>query len=238
MNEELKEKLTLNNKKISDLLAQNEKLMIENGYNPPEENAAVDSVGRIHFPSGYIRTADVFENRYHLVEIVLNNDERRNIAYSLQLSDFYNYFINRFYIWGSVETMLLKQDFINIVAVMESMVIESAKSINRYCLDCKYCHSCSSHLGSRKISTMKRALERLHVVGIISLTDEEIEILKKIYDLRCSIHVNIVKGNEFKNEEFTVEQHNMAITYLKLLTDCLYKECVPYYSKCLCGNKR
>lgn len=238
MDKELKKSLIENNRKVSDLLSLNENLMIKHGYCPPEKSDALEPFERIHIPSGYIRTADSFEEKYHLKEIVVSDEKRRNIAYCFQLSDFYNYIINHFYLWGSVETMLLKQDYINLVSIMETMIIETAKNINYFCNDCVHCRNCPFHLGTSKIGTMKGALERLDKTGITSLSNEEIDTLKKVYDLRSRVHMNSVKGNEFINHDFTIKQHNVAIYDLEILTDHLYKECVPFYSKCVCGNKQ
>ena len=113
--DELRESVILNNQKISDLLQENEMLLIEEGYRPPVQNYVVDYVERIHMPKGYVRKSVEFFQKYHLTNIVQNYNTRNNISYNLQLSDFYNYLLNRVHIWGSVRTMLYKNDIINIL---------------------------------------------------------------------------------------------------------------------------
>ena len=95
-----------NIEKISSLLSRNEELIREEGYNPPLDNFTIEKENRIKMPQRYIRTSKEFWIQYHLNEIVDNRNTKNNISYALQLSDYYNYLVNRFYIWGSIEIML------------------------------------------------------------------------------------------------------------------------------------
>ena len=103
MDKEKKDHYIENNKKISLLLAENEQLLKDEGYMPPDINFSVDKEDRINVPAGYIRKSGDFWSKYHLFDIVESRNIRNNISYALQLSDYYNYWVNRFNIWGSIE---------------------------------------------------------------------------------------------------------------------------------------
>jgi hypothetical protein len=52
---------------------------------------------KIRFPRGYLRTAQHFRKRFWFVR---DDNLRRNIAYSLILSDVYRWLLNRTDFWG------------------------------------------------------------------------------------------------------------------------------------------
>lgn len=71
MDEESKAKIIDNNKKISELLRETEKTIIDAGYNPPVNNFTLDDKNeKVKFPNGYIRINEIFQNKYHLNDIV------------------------------------------------------------------------------------------------------------------------------------------------------------------------
>ncbi len=107
LSDEQKSKIIENNRAITDLLRENEKILREAGYNPPIRNYALDRTEKIGFPSGYIRTVAAFNTKYHLMEICPNRTTRHNITYALEASDLINFIMNRVNIWGSVETIFL-----------------------------------------------------------------------------------------------------------------------------------
>ena len=94
--ETTKEKIIKNNEQISELLRKNEELLREDGFDLPNENFVVGDWYKIKIPSGYIRNTTYFYEKYHLDSIVKEWQVKANIAYSFQLSDFYNYLFNRF----------------------------------------------------------------------------------------------------------------------------------------------
>ena len=135
-----------NNESISSLLAENEKILKNEGYYPPCKNFTVEKEKRINIPAGYIRTSGEFWEKFHLVDIVESRDIRNNISYALQLSDYYNFWVNRFNVWGSIETMLYKQAFINIVSITEALVLESANRMNCFCKRCQNIGTCKNNI--------------------------------------------------------------------------------------------
>ena len=69
LSNEKKNKIIENNKKITELLKENENILRESGYNPPLNNYVLERNDKIGFPSGYIRTVATFNEKYHLSEI-------------------------------------------------------------------------------------------------------------------------------------------------------------------------
>ena len=84
-----------NIEKMSSLLSRNEELIRDAGYNPPVDNFFIEKEKRIKMPQGYIRTSREFWGQYHLNDIVDNRNTKNNISYALQLSDYYNFLLNR-----------------------------------------------------------------------------------------------------------------------------------------------
>lgn len=180
-----------NIEKISKLLLENEEILKEAGYCPPVNNFAVEKDKRIRFPAGYIRTSNEFETRYHLSQLVSSKNVRKNISYALQLSDYYNFLINRFYIWGSIETMLIKQAFINLISIIEALILECANKLNKYCQSCHKIGICSNNLNKYDRANMKNAVDRLVEIGILDLSNDQKDRLVELYDLRNKIHIRL-----------------------------------------------
>ena len=106
-----------NNKKITELLKENEMILRRSGYNPPLTNYTLEQSEKIGVPSGYIRTVAAFNKKYHLQEICIKRTIRHNITYALETSDLLNFIINRINIWGSVEAIFFKLSIVNFVSV-------------------------------------------------------------------------------------------------------------------------
>lgn len=87
MEKEKKKEYVDNNNLISELLIRNEKLIKEEGYNPPVKNFVVDHSERVKIPTGYIRTTDDFSKEYHLNELVLEKNTKKiyHMLYSYRI---------------------------------------------------------------------------------------------------------------------------------------------------------
>ncbi|MDO4541906.1 MAG: hypothetical protein Q4C00_03620 [Bacillota bacterium] len=161
MNEELQTKIIENNKKISELLRENEKIIRSVGYKPPVENYAIaNTKERINFPSGYIRVNEAFQRKYHLNDIVKEASTVKNLAYALQLSDFYNFVFNRFYVWGSLESMICKSAVINLVSIFEALIFECANNICSPST-CISIPSCERHFSKVQRNNSFEALKKI-----------------------------------------------------------------------------
>lgn len=232
LKEETRRKLIANNQKITELLQENEQLLKEAGYRPPKENYAVDYGDRIHMPKGYVRTSRHFFKKYHLGNIVKEYNMRNNISYNLQLSDYYNLLLNRFYIWGSVRTMLYKQDIINLVSIFEALITEATENIFQCCEDCKRINKCKKRLNKHEQGSMKTSIPKLCEMGILDFNEKEVERIKEIYELRNRVHIRLTSKNEFLDNSFCQETHNELIGLLIRATERLNVYAVSQYGKC------
>ena len=238
MDKEKEAQIIENNKSISELLSSNENIIIKEGYKPPVSNYSVDRDDRIKIPAGYIRTAQQFVTAYHLTELVLDNSTRKNIAYALQLSDYYNYLVNRFYVWGSVETMFYKQMFVNIISVIEALINESANRINSYCKKCASISKCKKNINKNDRETMKCAATKLQDLEILNISSDDLERLIELYDYRNKVHIRLNEQNEFLDDKFNLQLYNESIKFLKDVDEKLYENAVPYYNKCMGFEKK
>lgn len=231
-----KDKLTKylsNNESISSQLLENENILRSAGYDPPCSNFTVKKGQRIHIPTGYIRTSKKLGNKYHLGDLVESRNTRKNISYALQLSDLHNFLLNRFYMWGSIETMLYKQAFINVVSIIEALILESSNRINHFCNQCQNIKKCKNHICKKDRANMKFAAEKLFELGILDINEMEKNRLIELYDLRNKIHIRLNDQNEFLDRKYNRILYNESIELLQKVDDCLWKNAVPLYKKCI-----
>lgn len=231
ISEETKRKLLVNNKKISNLLKENENLLVSEGYRPPINNYVLDKDEKIKFPSGYIRVNESFQSKYHLNEIITKRSTVKNIAYSLQLSDFYNYIFNRFYIWGSVETMFYKSAIITLVSIFEALIFECANNICTPC-NCQLISTCTKHFSKKQRNNSYEALKKLNELKITDFDNLEMQRINQIIDFRNRIHIRLATENEFNSSEFSLSLYNEVILLLQRLSQQIYQNGISMYDKC------
>ena len=234
---EVRRKIITNNGDISYYLKENEDLVKQLGLNPPESNYTFDSNNdKIQFPSGYIRTTEYFEKKYFLKNIVKKNHIRKNIEYCLQLTDYYNFLFNRFYIWGSIETMLYKNAIIIVVSVIEALILESVNNIQDNCGKCSKIGGCGSRFNKEDRKSMKKSLDKLCNLEILHLEKDDIDRIKAFYNLRNNIHIRSAKENEFISDAYTCDVYNELLKSLFDICTQLNDYAVKYYNKCLLDN--
>lgn len=222
-----------NNESISLQLAENENILRSEGYAPPCLNFTVEKEKRINIPAGYIRTSGEFWNKYHLADLVESRNTRNNISYALQLSDYYNFLINRFNVWGSIEIMLYKQAFVNLVSIIEALILESSNRINSFCKQCQNIGKCKNNICKKDRENMKFAAEKLFELGVLDINEMEKNRLIELYDLRNKIHIRLNNQNEFLDCKYNRTLYNEVIELLQKVDDCLWKNAVPLYKKCI-----
>ena len=157
---------------------------------------------------------------------------RKNIAYSLQLSDFYNYIYNRFNIWGSVETMLLKNATINLVSILEAFVFECANNICSKPDTCGLTKTCKKHFSKEQRNNAFEALKRMKELKIVSLTETQMNRVKEIIDYRNRIHIRLATENEFIGADFTPDLYEQVIHINKKVSNEIYSKGCPMFYKC------
>jgi len=79
-------------REINDLLQKLEDTIRAAGINTPEENINLKEM--IRLPSNYIRKVEHFEKVY-LLHLFKDKELSKNIAYSIQYTDFLNYILSR-----------------------------------------------------------------------------------------------------------------------------------------------
>lgn len=234
MDDQTRDNIIANNRKIEALLSENEGLLKKAGYKPPIINFVLrEQSDKIKIPNGYIRTSGTFWQKYHLNDVVKSRNTRNNISYCLQLSDFYNFILNRFHIWGSVGIMLYKQDFVNLVCVMESLILEATYNISEHCKSCKNISRCKNHISKTERDNMKTAVNKLYELGILKISDEQKNRIVELYDLRNRVHIRLAENNEFLDNKFNLKLHNEIIDILVLVSEKIYESSVTYYGSCI-----
>jgi len=195
-------------------------------FQTPEQNIKPEDYLLINLPDNYIRRAEYFRESFKLKELIDDKDARDNIAYSLQLSDLNNYFINRFNLFWSVGVLFRKQALINIISIQEGMMKCTYDSLRQHCLNtdgtvCELNVGCDFYLKNLNKIRNNGLLEAYQKV--IGFYDEELfKMLKEQKIVRDKIHIHVVDENEFKEDKnYTIEKYNEAVTVLKFLKEFL-----------------
>lgn len=231
--EKFESEIMSNNKKISALLKENEKLLTEAGYLPPGSDWEPRKDGsKIHFPEGYIRPHDYFIKKYKLNVIVRDKAVRKNIAYSFQLADYYGYFIRRFHICGSVSIMFYKHDIINLVSIIEALSTCATNSIadngkKVFKSDPPPKPYPGGHDWALKY--LKSALEWASTNKITHLTKQQINDLNDLYELRNHVHIEKDKPYDYGSKEFNKATHDLALSLVEQVADDINAHWVKYY---------
>ncbi len=229
--DEIKAQIISNNAKISELLTENETLCRQMGLEPPATNYAPSVKKRIHFPSKYIRTKEFYVRKYKLQYFFSNNEVVSNVAYSLQMSDLYNYILNRFYVFGSLETMIYKAAIINYVCIIESLIGQVYDDMHAYCGSCPDHNHCEFFMP--KVKAFAQKLDAIESKGILNLSSEQFQQIREAYHLRNHMHIySAAKKNEYKTKSFDRKLHNSIIVVMKDITETLFWDMLPATKEC------
>lgn len=226
---QVEERIIENNRKISELLVENENLLRQLGLNPPVDNIALEPKKRIQFPWGYIRRVEDFKSKYHLNVIFPTKATRHNVTYALQVSDLMNYIANRINIWGSVEVIFYKLAIVNVVSIMEAIILEAGNNICRCSNSCNKNDSCCLHFTKSQRGYVKNALDRLVELNVLRLSQQEVNHIKSVIDLRNRVHIRLTNGSELAEADFSCETYNDAMSWLKTVNEQIYQYAVPLY---------
>ncbi len=227
----IEQKIKENNAQITRLLAENEELLRGAGFDPPAKNYALHNDARIKIPSNYIRTKDYFVNKYKLEEFFKDPVITSNVAYSLQMSDLYNYIVNRFKIFGSINTMVYKAATINCVCIMESMIGQVLDDMHAYCKECSYHGKCEYFFAKKQQFSNK--LDKIRKYNMLRLGDEEYQRIGDAYRMRNRMHIyTAAKENELTSKTFDRDLYNEIIAIMQQVTVNLYNYMLPASKKC------
>lgn len=261
------EKIALYNRAASALLAENERIFREEGnINIPVENvnfSADDGFFRLHFPpKGYMRSRVDFNSRYNIDAIFGSYSEEdqnyNNMVYYLQMTDYYNYTMNRVNLWGPIKEIVYKNAFISVVALIEAFLQEAVNNCYAYCRthqkddpevngkpcrDRDTCNKCFYSL-CRKADYVKakeicKFLKTNNMLGmtnsrreIVDLgLDNPYDVLYVLFNRRNEIHIR--QKNTIVYEGVSdIDWYNLAILMLKDVSDKCVKNMTPYYTSC------
>ena len=229
--EQIEAQIIDNNNKITELLKENEALCKQMGYAPPASNFAPTPRNRIHFPTKYVRTKNYYENKYRLSEFFSNKKVVNNVAYSFQMSDLYNFILNRFYVFGPLEAMIYKTAIINYVCIIESLIGQVFDDMHKFCGQCNKHNSCEFFMPkSNNFSVKLKAIEK---TGILNLSSEQFSQIREYYQLRNHIHIyTTANKNAFNTKSFDRKHHNTIIKIMQAVTVSLYNDMLPATKTC------
>ena len=231
LSEEKRQAIIANNRKISRLLSDNEDILREAGYDPPKINFAFDpekeSYLKVQVPTGYIRTKDYYMRKYGLMKICSNDvNKAANIAYNLELSDFYNYIINRIGIYGPIYSMLSKQATINVIAIIEVLMKCYIETLHKKCAACPHFLNCGGRVVRKKAGAQKFQLlvDYYARMNLLGLKDRRhYQEIKSLYEYRNRIHLAKSKLNELKENVGNKDWYNHSIYYLQGIDRAMIK---------------
>lgn len=228
---QVEDQIINNNKKISELLTENESLLKQLGFEPPATNYAPSVKRRIHFPSKYIRTKEYYVKKYRLNLFFSNQVIVSNITYSFQMSDLYNFILNRFYVFGSLETMIYKAAIINYVCIIESLISQVFEDMHAYCGACPDHDHCEFFMPKAK--TFSEKLKAIESIGMLNLSSAQFQQIREAYRLRNHMHIySAAKENEYTSKSFDRKLHNSIVNVMKDLTVTLFDDMLPATKQC------
>jgi len=189
-----------NDSELKEIIKQiNENLQLVSEYIGPEDPDKYDHNDfLIRIPRGYIRKASEHRDR---ISFIGDQTLIKNISYSLLLSDFYCWLLNRTGISLTLREMIIKSGITLYCSIAESLLrIDPLKNI-------------------RPNKSFKRRLEGMLNVGYI-----DVELKNKLswlWDARGNIHLYILNNPEYK--KYNDEDYNKAATITSELLEVLRK---------------
>ena len=153
---------------------------------------------KVRFPRGFLRTADHFRKRWWFIR---DDTLRRNLAYSLILSDVYRWLMNRTDLWGTAREMIIKEGVCLVGAVVESVTKDAMQK----------------HCG--KQTGFKKRTAKMAELGVITPALQG--SLDALWDWRNREHLFMLDRWEY--QEYTLAHYNGAIITLRQLREALEK---------------
>ena len=159
--------------------------------------AQIPSRVKIRFPRGTIRTVRHFEHRLRFLQ---DDVVKRNIAYTLQLTDVNQWLVNRFDIGLSAGSLFMKQATITVITIMEAIL---------------YADWSQRHPALKRIPRFAQLIDLAAREGRIS-PSLKIE-LHQVRDIRNNIHLSRVSQAE--GSKYTIVQYQHVVLIQQRLID-------------------
>ena len=157
---------------------------------------AVNSVAKVRFPTGFLRTAADHRRKLMFVQ---DNRLRKNLSYALMTHDVLRWMVTRTTITGQAKDMLIKEAICIVGSVCESITIWPGRH------------------GLGKGKSFSHRVDRLRELGIIN--DEVQNDLNWVWDIRCREHLAGVAVQEWNH--YSMDHWTRSIVAYKALRDGL-----------------
>lgn len=152
---------------------------------------------KVRFPRGHIRTAAEARIRLGFLE---NSDLKRNISYTMLLSDVQHWLLVRTDLTGTAKEMIIKLQFFLLGTIVESLTKVFLKG------------KCGGNFAKRT--------EYLEDHGVIS-AQLRIDI-DWLWEIRNKMHLFLLDDTEWQSEDYSVANHNRAVRAFKKLLETLH----------------
>jgi|WetSurMetagenome_2_1015567.scaffolds.fasta_scaffold149530_2 hypothetical protein len=211
-------------------------------HNTPFDNIERNKFLLINIPDRYIRTAHYFRTEYKLSDLISDEIQINNIAYSLQISDLHNYFINRFNLFGVIKNLYLKNSIINLFSIEEAILYSTASSLNDFCSYngklCYYHEKCGFYIRRRNQLTFYSLIETYkNKIGFHH--DKFRELMFKLKEIRDYIHISDVQYSELvEKDKYSLDQYNNSMAVLRYTRRQLPKLVIEFKSRRNANCKR
>ena len=206
----------------SDALQSAHNILVENEIDIREPKVKVGQWEKIQIPRGHIRKVPEFIGKYDLNCLLSEVNLQKNIAYSLQTSDFITLLLNRFNISLSVGSIFYKLSIINIFCVVEALVYGIIDDLHAYCKTgeeiCKNNRACQYYIKSIKKLKFNTVVDLLIGKQILNLKTEDRKLLFEYNDLRNNVHIFLSKDNEFLSQKYNRKAYNRLVFILRRMS--------------------
>ena len=181
--------------------------MSEKTYNT--SNTLTDTNLPSIIPQGVIDTIDDLDVEYHLTQIIGYYNLVKNAGHILQTCEFYQYILNHYYVFGSIQFVLRKDIFIHYVSVIETLVIY--KGFNLEYKD-----------KNNEPIRMKNLLDNNDFCKKVPIESNLKQEILSFYNKRNKIHLNRAPENELTQDDFSQDDIDQVRNLLKRISDLLY----------------
>lgn len=111
----------LNKQPVDNIHLGYNKISDMNGLNPDKNGRQKGLTDAISIPQGYVRTLDSIIDDYGFDKIIKDEVQCKNCASMIMSMDAKEFFLNRFFIWGYLETINYKDMIQNVASIIEAL---------------------------------------------------------------------------------------------------------------------
>ena len=151
---------------------------------------------KVRFPRGYIRTAAIARKKIHFIK---PEALQSNISYTMMLTDVQHWLLSRTDLAGTAREMVIKLQIFLIGTIAESIT--------------------KAYLKGKCGDGYKKRTNYLVTEGLIGNALKE--DLDWLWDIRNKMHLFQVTDSEWLSKDYSVENHNRAMTAFNKLLTCL-----------------